>query len=53
MKMSNKQKAVVTLVIAVAGQAFLSKVAKQQAAQVGLPAVAVMLLGLAVGAVLA
>ncbi|MBT2389843.1 hypothetical protein J7E87_10460 [Streptomyces sp. ISL-1] len=50
--MSKNQKAAVVLLAAVAGQAYLGKVAKQQAAVLGLSAVAVMLLGLAVGAAL-
>lgn len=50
--MSKKQQAVVVMVAAMAGQAFLGKVAKQQAAALGLSAVAVGLVGLAIGTAL-
>lgn len=52
MVMSKNQKAIVVLAAAVAGQAYLGKLAKQQAAALGLSAVAVMLLGLTASAIL-
>ncbi|MDX2652132.1 hypothetical protein PV360_37145 [Streptomyces scabiei] len=50
--MSKKQQAAVLMVAAVAGQVVLSRFAKQQAATLGLPVLAVSLVGLAIGAVL-
>lgn len=47
--MSKNQKAAVTLVVALAGQAWLGKVAKQQGATLGLSIALVSLLGLAIG----
>ena len=51
--MSKKQKAIVVMVAAMAGQAYLGKVAKQQGAALGLSIVAVSLIGYAIGAALA
>ncbi|MEU9208534.1 hypothetical protein AB0D27_11410 [Streptomyces sp. NPDC048415] len=51
--MSKKQQAALIMVAALAGQAALSKVAKQQGATLGLSVVAVSLIGLAIGAVVA
>lgn len=48
--MSKNQKAVAALVVALAGQAYLAKVAKQQAAVLGLSVAAVAVLGLAASA---
>ncbi|MFI8535383.1 hypothetical protein ACIGMX_34700 [Streptomyces aquilus] len=45
--MSKNQKAAVVMVAAVAGQVYLGKVAKQQAASLGLPVLALTLLGMA------
>ncbi|MER6977217.1 hypothetical protein [Streptomyces carpinensis] len=45
--MSKKQQAAVVMVAALAGQAYLGKVAKQQGAALGLSVVAVSLIGLA------
>ncbi|MEU3340674.1 hypothetical protein [Streptomyces sp. NPDC006668] len=45
--MSKKEKAAVTMVVALVGSAYLSKVAKQQVAALGLSVVAVSLIGLA------
>jgi Ca2+/Na+ antiporter len=53
MKMSKQQKAVVLLAGAVVGQVMLSKVAKQQAATLGLPTVMLTLLLAAAGTALA
>jgi hypothetical protein len=50
--MSKQQKALVLMVAAMAGQAYLGKVAKQQAATLGLSVVAVGLFGLVAGAAL-
>ncbi|GAB2714546.1 hypothetical protein [Streptomyces bullii] len=50
--MSKNQKAAVLMIAAIAGQAYLSKVAKQQAATLGLSVVAVGLIGLAIGTAL-
>ncbi|MDX2749631.1 hypothetical protein PV413_03305 [Streptomyces scabiei] len=50
--MSKKQQTVVLMVAAVAGQVYLSKVAKQHAAALGLPVLAISLAGIAIGAVL-
>ncbi|MFF8406917.1 hypothetical protein ACF06P_35480 [Streptomyces sp. NPDC015684] len=50
--MSQKQKAALVMVAAMAGQVYLGKVAKQQGAALGLSVVAVSLIGYAVGAAL-
>lgn len=50
--MSKKQQAAVLMVAAIAGQAYLGKVAKQQGAALGLSAVAISLIGLAIGTAL-
>lgn len=46
--MSKKQQAALVMVAALAGQAYLSTVAKRQGAALGLSVVAVSLIGLAV-----
>ena len=51
--MSKKEKAALLMVAAVAGQVILGKYAKQQAATIGLPVMAVSLIGAAIGVVLA
>ncbi|MFF7452128.1 MULTISPECIES: hypothetical protein [unclassified Streptomyces] len=51
--MSKNQKAAVVMIAAVAGQVWLGKVAKQQAASLGLPVLALSLVGLAATYVLA
>ncbi|MFJ6730007.1 hypothetical protein ACIQPQ_34420 [Streptomyces sp. NPDC091281] len=48
--MSKQQKAVLVMIAAVVGQVALSKVAKQQATVLGLPAVAVSVAAVAIGA---
>ncbi|MFI5973527.1 hypothetical protein [Streptomyces sp. NPDC051452] len=50
--MSKKQKTVVAMLAALAAQAYLGKVAKQQGAALGLPVVAVGLIGYAISAAL-
>ncbi|MFJ4735274.1 hypothetical protein ACIP6V_23875 [Streptomyces sp. NPDC088770] len=45
--MSKKQQAAVVMVAALAGQAYLGKVAKQQGTALGLSVVAISLIGLA------
>lgn len=50
--MSKKQQAAVLMVAAMVGQAYFGKLAKQQAAALGLSAVAVGLVGLAIGTAL-
>ncbi|MEV7684486.1 hypothetical protein [Streptomyces bungoensis] len=47
--MSKKQQAAVAMVAALAAQAYLGKVAKQQGAALGLPVMAVSLIGYAIG----
>lgn len=47
--MSKNQKAAVLMVAAIAGQAYFGKVAKQQGAALGLPVLAISLIGLAIG----
>ncbi|MEV6791264.1 hypothetical protein AB0M87_04515 [Streptomyces sp. NPDC051320] len=51
--MSKKQQAAVVMVMALVGQAYLSKVAKQQGAALGLSVVAISLVGYAVSNALA
>lgn len=51
--MSKKEKAAVAMVVALAGSAYLSKYAKQQGATLGLSAVAITVIGLAVAQVIA
>ena len=51
--MSKKQQAAVLMVAAVAGQVILGHYAKQQAAAIGVPVLAVSLIGAAIGVVLA
>ncbi|MEU8906984.1 hypothetical protein [Streptomyces mirabilis] len=51
--MSKDQKAAVLMVAAMAGQVYLGRYAKQQAAALGLSVVAVSLVSLAIGAVIA
>ncbi|MFF3848028.1 hypothetical protein [Streptomyces sp. NPDC002328] len=48
--MSQKQQAMVVMAVAIVGQAYLGKVARQQAAMLGLPVLAASLIGLAVSA---
>ena len=50
--MSKNQKAAVLMVAAMVGQAYLGRMAKQNAAALGLPAVVVGLVGVAIGAAL-
>ena len=50
--MSKKQKAAVAMIAALAAQAYLSKVAKQQGAALGLPVLAVGAIGYVISAAL-
>lgn len=50
--MSKKQEAAVVMALALVGSVYLGKVAKQQGAILGLSALAVSVIGLAVGSVM-
>lgn len=47
--MSKREQAAVAMIVTLAGSAYLGKVAKQYGAALGLSAVAVSLIGLAIG----